>query len=45
MGATAMGEFKHLVVVKFKDGTAVEEIVKGMEQLVTEIDLVKSFEW
>ncbi|KAJ6368944.1 hypothetical protein OIU78_001337 [Salix suchowensis] len=45
MGAGAMGEVKHLVVVKFKEGVVVEEIIKGMEKLVTEVDLVKSFEW
>ncbi|KAG5248040.1 hypothetical protein OIU76_030267 [Salix suchowensis] len=45
MGAGAMGEIKHLVVVKFKEGVVVEEIIKGMEKLVTEVDLVKSFEW
>ncbi|KAJ4724948.1 Stress responsive A/B Barrel Domain [Melia azedarach] len=40
-----MGEFKHLVIVKFKEGVAVEEMMKGMEKLVSEVDLVKSFEW
>jgi hypothetical protein len=45
MGAGAMGEIKHLVVVKFKEGVAIEEIIKGMEKLVSEVDLVKSFEW
>lgn len=40
-----MGDFKHLVIVKFKEGAAVEEILKGMEKLVSEIDSVKSFEW
>ncbi|XP_027343958.1 stress-response A/B barrel domain-containing protein At5g22580 [Abrus precatorius] len=40
-----MGEFKHLVFVKFKEGVAVEEVIKGMEKLVKEIDAVKSFEW
>ncbi|KAG7035953.1 Stress-response A/B barrel domain-containing protein [Cucurbita argyrosperma subsp. argyrosperma] len=39
------GEFKHLVLVKFKEGAAVGEILKGMENLVTEIEAVKSFEW
>ncbi|KAL3597609.1 hypothetical protein D5086_009246 [Populus alba] len=41
----AMGEIKHLVVVKFKEGVMIEEIIKGMEKLVSEVDLVKSFEW
>ncbi|KAJ1401776.1 Stress responsive alpha-beta barrel [Sesbania bispinosa] len=40
-----MGEFKHFVIVKFKEGVVVEEITKGMEKLVSEIDAVKSFEW
>ena len=41
----AMGEFKHFVIVKFKEGVAVDELTKGMEKLVTEIGAVKSFEW
>ncbi|XP_061345414.1 stress-response A/B barrel domain-containing protein At5g22580 [Gastrolobium bilobum] len=41
----AMMEFKHLVIVKFKEGVVVEELTKGMEKLVSEIDAVKSFEW
>ncbi|KAF8395351.1 hypothetical protein HHK36_019297 [Tetracentron sinense] len=40
-----MGDFKHLVLVKFKEGVVVEEITKGMEKMVSEIDTVKSFEW
>ncbi|XP_002533607.2 stress-response A/B barrel domain-containing protein At5g22580 [Ricinus communis] len=40
-----MAGFKHLVIVKFKEDAAVEEIVKGMEKLVSESDLVKSFAW
>lgn len=40
-----MGEFKHFVIVKFKEGVVVEELTKGMEKLVSEIDAVKSFEW
>lgn len=40
-----MGEFKHLVVVKFKEDVVVEEILKGLENLVSEVDSVKSFEW
>ncbi|KAI9076231.1 hypothetical protein K1719_041804 [Acacia pycnantha] len=39
------GEFKHLVVVKFKEGVVVEDLIKGMEKMVSEIDTVKSFEW
>ncbi|OMO90203.1 Dimeric alpha-beta barrel [Corchorus olitorius] len=40
-----MTGFKHLVVVKFKEGVVVEEILKGMEKLVSEVESVKSFEW
>ncbi|KAJ7947948.1 Stress responsive A/B Barrel Domain [Quillaja saponaria] len=40
-----MEEFKHFVIVKFKEGVAVEDLVKGMEKLVSEVDAVKSFEW
>ncbi|OMO58374.1 Dimeric alpha-beta barrel [Corchorus capsularis] len=40
-----MTGFKHLVVVKFKEDVAVEEILKGMEKLVSEVESVKSFEW
>lgn len=41
-----MGEsFKHLVIVKFKEDVVVEDVIKGMESLVSEIDSVKSFEW
>ncbi|KAL2557410.1 Uncharacterized protein Fot_02149 [Forsythia ovata] len=40
-----MAEFKHLVLVKFKEEVAVEEVLKGMEKLVSEMDIVKSFVW
>ncbi|KAI4334279.1 hypothetical protein L6164_018989 [Bauhinia variegata] len=40
-----MGEFKHFVIVKFKEGVVVEDIIKGLEKLVSEIEHVKSFEW
>ncbi|KAI3461321.1 hypothetical protein Pfo_017984 [Paulownia fortunei] len=40
-----MAEFKHLVLVKFKEGVAVEDVLKGMEKLVSEMDTVKSFVW
>nr|UVI66440.1 Cyclase1 [Plumbago zeylanica] len=40
-----MGEVKHLVVAKFKEDVVAEEIIKGMENLVSEIDYVLSFEW
>ncbi|KAK4441269.1 Stress-response A/B barrel domain-containing protein [Sesamum alatum] len=38
-------EFKHLVLVKFKDDVVVEDVLKGMEKLVSEMDSVKSFVW
>ncbi|KAK2980705.1 hypothetical protein RJ640_028949 [Escallonia rubra] len=40
-----MADFKHLVVVKFKDDTVAEEILKGLEKLVSDVDIVKSFVW
>ncbi|PHT35273.1 hypothetical protein CQW23_27073 [Capsicum baccatum] len=38
-------EFKHLVLVKFKEDVVVEDILKGLEKLVQEMDIVKSFVW
>ncbi|KAI8573508.1 hypothetical protein RHMOL_Rhmol01G0283200 [Rhododendron molle] len=40
-----MEEFKHLVVAKFKEGVVVEDLLKGMEKMVSEVDEVKAFEW
>jgi hypothetical protein len=40
-----MGEVKHLCLVKFKEGVAVEDILKGMADLAAQMDMVKSFEW
>ncbi|KAD5803365.1 hypothetical protein R6Q59_024396 [Mikania micrantha] len=40
-----MAEFVHLVVVKFKEEVVVEDIIKGLEKLVSEVDSVKSFVW
>ncbi|KAK4482686.1 hypothetical protein RD792_009853 [Penstemon davidsonii] len=40
-----MSEFKHLVLVKFKEEVVVEDVLKGMEKLVSEMDTVKSFVW
>lgn len=40
-----MGEFKHLVVAKFKEGVNVDEIVEQVEKMVSDIDSVKFFEW
>ncbi|OVA05943.1 Stress responsive alpha-beta barrel [Macleaya cordata] len=45
MGALKMGDVKHIVVAKFKEGVVVDEIVQGMHKLVSEIDVIKSFEW
>ena len=42
---TKMADFKHLVVAKFKEEVVVDDIIKGMHDLVSEIDVVKSFEW
>ncbi|GAB2285513.1 hypothetical protein Dimus_019962 [Dionaea muscipula] len=41
----SMAEIKHLVLAKFKEGVVVEDIIKGMEKLVSDIDTVNSFEW
>ncbi|XP_055836065.1 stress-response A/B barrel domain-containing protein At5g22580 [Solanum dulcamara] len=38
-------EFKHLVLVKFKEDVVVEDIIKGLEKLVQGMDIVKSFVW
>lgn len=40
-----MEEFKHLVVVQFKEEVVVDDILKGLEKLVSEVDTVKSFVW
>ncbi|KAF5822695.1 putative stress responsive alpha-beta barrel [Helianthus annuus] len=40
-----MAEFVHLVVVKFKEEVVVEDIIKGLEKLVSQVDTVKSFVW
>lgn len=40
-----MGDLKHLVLVKFKEGVVVEDIIEGITKLVSSIDAVKSFEW
>ncbi|RZS14018.1 hypothetical protein BHM03_00045680 [Ensete ventricosum] len=33
-----MGDIKHLVLAKFKDGVVVEELLQGLQNLVSEID-------
>ncbi|MCL7022726.1 hypothetical protein MKW94_016850 [Papaver nudicaule] len=40
-----MGDLKQILVVKFKEGVIVEEIVKGIKKMVSDIEAVKSFEW
>jgi len=40
-----MVDLKHLVLVKFKEGVVVEDIIEGMTKLVSSMDTVKSFEW
>ncbi|KAI3832732.1 hypothetical protein MKW98_002278 [Papaver atlanticum] len=40
-----MGDLRHIVVAKFKEGVNVDEVVKGMEKLVSDVETVKSFEW
>ncbi|XP_051120314.1 stress-response A/B barrel domain-containing protein At5g22580-like [Andrographis paniculata] len=45
MASASGSEFKHLVLVKFKDGVQVEEVLKGMEKLVSEMDTINSFFW
>lgn len=41
----AMGEVKHLCLVKFREGVEVDDVLKGMADLVAGMDMVKSFEW
>ncbi|KAG5577947.1 hypothetical protein H5410_058081 [Solanum commersonii] len=38
-------EFKNMLLVKFKQDVVEEDILKKIEQLVNEIDLIKSFVW
>ncbi|KAJ1264734.1 hypothetical protein BS78_08G023800 [Paspalum vaginatum] len=40
-----MGEVKHLCLARFKEGAAVDDVLKGMADLVAGMDTVKSFEW
>lgn len=42
--SAAMG-FEHLVIVRFKEGAVVADIMKGLEKLVSDVDLVKTFAW
>ncbi|KAG6417677.1 hypothetical protein SASPL_119863 [Salvia splendens] len=36
-----MAEFNHLVLVKFKDDVVVDDVLQGLEKLVSEMDTVK----
>ncbi|WOL15513.1 stress-response A/B barrel domain-containing protein [Canna indica] len=40
-----MAEIKHLVLAKFKAEAAVEQLVQDMQKLVSQVDVVKDFEW
>lgn len=40
-----MEDFKHLVLVKFKEGVVVDDLVRTMKELATEMETVKAFEW
>jgi len=37
--------YNHYVIVKFKDGVEVEELIQDLKKMVSEIEQVKSFEW
>ncbi|XP_072950265.1 stress-response A/B barrel domain-containing protein At5g22580 [Typha angustifolia] len=40
-----MGEIKHLIIVKFKEGVVVQQILEDLTKLAAELDIIKSFEW
>ncbi|CAK8576442.1 unnamed protein product [Lathyrus sativus] len=40
-----MGTYNHFVIVKFKDGVEVEQLIQDLEKMISGIDHVKSFEW
>ncbi|CAI9105558.1 OLC1v1004503C1 [Oldenlandia corymbosa var. corymbosa] len=40
-----MTAFNHLAIVKFKEEVIVEDLLKGLEKLASEMDIVKSFVW
>ncbi|KAG6530943.1 stress-response A/B barrel domain-containing protein At5g22580-like isoform X3 [Zingiber officinale] len=40
-----MAGIKHLVMAKFKEGAAVEQLLLDMKKLALELDIIKSFEW
>ncbi|MCL7052140.1 hypothetical protein MKW94_024949 [Papaver nudicaule] len=39
-----MGDLKHIVVAKFKEGVIVDELVEGMEKMVLDIQAVEYIE-
>lgn len=44
----AKGLVKHIVLVRFKDGTAqevIDELIKGYANLVNLVEPMKSFHW
>ncbi|XP_058088482.1 uncharacterized protein LOC131235345 isoform X2 [Magnolia sinica] len=45
LSSAEMGDCNHLVLAKFKEGVVVEDLLKGMEKLASEMDTVKSFQW
>jgi hypothetical protein len=40
-----MGSYNHYVIVKFKDGVEVEELIQDLEKMISGIEHVKSFQW
>ena len=38
-------EFKHLCLVRFKEGVVVEDIIEELTKLAAELDTVKYFGW
>uniref|UniRef100_A0A453K9H3 Stress-response A/B barrel domain-containing protein n=1 Tax=Aegilops tauschii subsp. strangulata TaxID=200361 RepID=A0A453K9H3_AEGTS len=38
-------EFKHLCLVRFKEGVVVEDIIEELTKLAAELDTVKFFGW
>jgi hypothetical protein len=40
-----MGSYNHYVIVKFKDGVEIEELIHDLEKMISGIEHVKSFQW
>ena len=38
-------EFKHLCLVRFKEGVVVDDIIEELTKLAAELDTVKYFGW